>query len=97
MATQRFELGQVVATPGAIEAMNKNRMTPAYFLGLHQSGEWGVLSDADKRANDAALKDGSRIMSAYIMHDKEKLWVITEAVGDDDKRASTCLLLPDEY
>jgi hypothetical protein len=26
-----------------------------------------------------------------------KIWIITEAAGDDGNRASTCILLPDEY
>jgi hypothetical protein len=26
-----------------------------------------------------------------------KFWVITEAVGDDGRRAATTVLLPDEY
>jgi hypothetical protein len=58
-----------------------------------------------------ALRDGSRIMSVYRLVSPEKLkatprakrselptvWSITEAVGDDGRRASTCLLLPQDY
>ena len=41
--------------------------------------------------------DGSRILSAFRLKTGVKVWVLTEAVGDDGKRASTCLLLPEEY
>jgi hypothetical protein len=48
-------------------------------------------------ANDEALKDGSRILSAYLTLKGKKLWVITEATDDDGHRAATTLLLPEEY
>ena len=49
-------------------------------------------------ATEAALKDGSRIFSAYnLPRTGERLWIITEAEGDDGNRASTCVLLPDDY
>ena len=31
----------------------------------HMSGDWGDLGEDDKRANDQALVDGSRLLSAY--------------------------------
>lgn len=55
------------------------------------------MSDEDRRANDEALKDGSRIFSAYKTKAGVKVWVITEASDDDGQRAATTLLLPDEY
>jgi hypothetical protein len=93
----RFELGQCVATPGALAAIEENRTYPIVFLARHQSGDWGDLSANDKRANEHALIDGSRILSAYLLPDGRKLWVITEAINDDNRRASTCVLLPGEY
>lgn len=89
----RFSLGQVVATPGALEALAASDQTPAELLSRHQSGDWGNLDDEDKRLNDEALVDGSRIFSAFVLKDGHtKVWCITE-VG----RQSTCLLLPNEY
>jgi len=41
--------------------------------------------------------DGSRIWSAYNTLRGVKIWVITEAVGDDGDRAATTILLPAEY
>lgn len=93
----RFKLGQVVATPGAIETLRKARLMPQQFLDRHIKGDWGDLSADDKTLNDDALVDGSRIMSAYTLTSGEKLWVITEAADDDGNRICTTLLLPDEY
>jgi hypothetical protein len=87
-----FHLGQVVATPGAVEALTEAGQTPWEFLARHVQGDWGDVSEGDRQANDEALKDGSRLLSAYQTKTGTRLWVITEA-----DRSSTCLLLPDEY
>jgi hypothetical protein len=67
------------------------------FLRRHAAGDWGDLGAEDKAANERALRDGSRLFSKYHTNRDEAIWIITEAVGDDGKRASTCVLLPDEY
>lgn len=103
---QLFDLGQCCATPGAIQLMQDAwgdawhvRMT--LLFARHASGDWsdpGVLGNEDRKANDDAVRDGDRILSAYLVGpQKAKLWIITEAVGDDGKRASSCLLLSSEY
>ncbi len=66
-------------------------------LGRHTECDWGDLCEEDRRLNDKALVDGSRLLSAYLLDDGRKLWVITEAVGDDGQRAATTVLFPDEY
>ena len=88
----RFSLGQIVATPGALEAMSESGQVPAQFIARHVAGDWGEVCDEDKRLNDGALVDDSRILSAYTTAKGEKVWVITEA-----DRSSTCILLPAEY
>jgi hypothetical protein len=92
-----LDLGQVVTTPGVLEAMAKTGQTPAEFLSRHQIGDWGVLDRPDQHANEVAVIDGSRIFSAYLLNNGTKIYVITEAQGDDGKRTSTCVLLADEY
>jgi hypothetical protein len=87
-----FKLGRVVATPGAIEALSHAGQTPWEFLARHARGDWGDVSEGDRQANDEAIKDSSRLLSAYQTKTGTRLWVITEA-----DRSSTCLLLPDEY
>jgi len=93
----KFKLGQVVATPGALESLQKARQAPQTLLDRHIKGDWGDLSGDDKSLNDEALVDGSRIMSAYTLASGEKLWIITEAADDEGKRICTTLLRPDEY
>lgn len=93
----RFSLGQIVATPGALEALQRNNATGFDYLRRHAAGDWGIVPDEDKKANDEALKSGARLMSAYFLPDETKLWIITEAADDAGKRVSTTLLLPDEY
>ena len=93
----RFDLGQVVATPGAIQALEDANQSAAELITRHINGDWGEVDQEDRQANEDAIKDGSRILSAYVLSSGEKLWIITEAQDDDGKRASTCLLLPDEY
>ena len=62
------------------------------LLARHLSGQWGDLDAHDQQANDAALRDGSRLLSAYTLDDGTRIWVLTEA-----DRSSTCVLLPSEY
>ena len=92
MTKQLFQLGQIVATPGALKVLEKSGQAPSDFLSRHTQGDWGDLCEDDREANQLALTDGSRILSAYHTTTGEKLWVITEA-----DRSSTCLLRPSEY
>jgi len=86
-----FSLGQVVATPGAIDALAEVNCMPITLLTRHQCGEWGDLCDEDKAANNEALGNWDRLFSAYIIQNV-KFWVITEA-----DRSVTTILLPSEY
>ena len=65
-----------------------------YFLYLarHAGGDWGDVCPEDARANDQALREGMRLLSAYTLQDGTRVWIITEA-----DRSSTCILLPEEY
>ena len=94
---QKFSLGQIAATPGAIEALNNSGTNPRDLLARHRRGDWGDLTQEDKEANEASLIDGSRILSAYRLATGEKIWVITEAADDNGNRSVSTLLLPEEY
>ena len=87
-----FCLGQIVSTPGALEAIRKSEQSIADFLGRHLLGDWGELCSEDKQANQEALQEGLRLLSAYRTHNGDKIWVITES-----DRSVTTLLLPEEY
>lgn len=85
-----FPLGQVVATPCALEVLTQADITNA--IRRHLSGDWGDLDDHDKKQNTNALKEHSRILSAYTTGSGVRFWIITEAY-----RSSTTILLPNEY
>jgi hypothetical protein len=91
-----FGTGAVYATPGVLSHLAAHSRKPAELLGFHQGGDWGDVSAADRKANDLAVKDGSRILSCYLVEGR-KVFVITEAAEADDRRASTCLLFAEEY
>lgn len=97
MTNSKFRPGQIVATPGCLAALAEAGQTPHEFLARHLAADWGELDAEDQALNDAALIDGGRLLSAYRLRGGTKVWVITEAVGDDGQRASTCCLLPAEY
>jgi hypothetical protein len=93
----KFRLGRIVATPGALEALQSAGQDPLFFLERHVQGDWGEVDAEDSQANEQSLRDGSRILSVYRTLQGEKLWIITEAESDDGRRGSTCILLPEEY
>lgn len=88
----RFQLGQIVATPGALVAIEFARANALELIRLHASGDWGTVSESDKQANEFALVNGSRLLSAYTLADGTRVWIITEA-----DRSATTILLPEEY
>lgn len=97
----RLELGQLCATPGAQEVLQRYQVNPLLLLGRHLAGDYGDLSTEDARANDEALKVGARLLSAYQLPlpgsdsgalPPVKVWIITEA-----DRSVTTILLPEEY
>ncbi len=100
----RFELGVVVATPGALELLREYPEAAATDLSRHASGDWGEVGTEDARENERSVRHGFRILSVYQLDraladaagepadPRAKLWIITEA-----DRSSTCLLLPSEY
>jgi hypothetical protein len=88
----KFSLGRVVATPGALRALEQSNQSPFEFIERHQAGDWGELCEEDQKENEFSIRNDFRILSAYRTRKNVKLWVITEA-----DRSSTCLLLPQEY
>ena len=92
MATALFPLGQLVATPGALDAMWRNGTGAWTYLSRHLTGDWGDLSAEDRAENELSLREGFRLLSAYALPDGTRLWIITEA-----DRSATTLLLPEEY
>ena len=107
----KFQLGQCVATPGALALLEKTGFSAAFLINSHVQGSWGDVCKEDAELNEMALKDGSRIMSVYRLVSPEKLkatprskrtelksvWVITDAADDDGIRRCSTVLLPEDY
>ena len=93
----KFNLGQILATPGALEALQESGQNVQFFLARHVRGDWGEVDDEDKLANDRSLVDGSRLLSAYRTLKNERLWIITEAADDNGHRLCSTILRPSEY
>jgi hypothetical protein len=89
-----FKLGQIFITQGIKEIIKEEpilEVTLEVLLESYQRGDWGIICDEDKRANNKALIGDSRILAAYMLGNK-KIWVITEW-----DRSLTTILLPEEY
>ena len=89
---QKFSLGVVVATPGALAALHAAGQTPHEFLSRHLHGDWGTLSEDDRQENELSLREGFRLLSAYHTRLGERGWIITKA-----DRSATTILVPSEY
>jgi len=92
-----FNPGKIVATPGALQALQQANQSVWVFLARHLAGNWGVVDAHDKAANEQALKDGGRLLSAYTLNTGTTIWLVTEAEDDNGNRAATTALLPENY
>ena len=105
-SSAKFPLGQIVATPGALELLQETGFSAAALISRHVHADWGDVHDEDRAENDFAVTRRLRILSCYRLVDAERLaatpkdkrsslpaiWIITEA-----DRSVTTLLRPDEY
>jgi hypothetical protein len=86
----KFPLGRIVSTPNALESVPNTDILSA--LERHASGDWGDLDEHDRKANERALLEDTRILSAYRSKNGVKFWIITE-----HDRSVTTALLPEDY
>ena len=90
--TPLFPTGQIVLTPGAIQALKKAQKAPAEYLNRHAQGDWSEMAAEDQRENRYSLDKYLRIFSVYQLSSDVRIWIITEA-----DRSLTTVLLPSEY
>ncbi len=72
-----FRLGCLVSTPNALHSLAESDIHAG--IRRHQAGDWGELGSEDWEANDRALSQGGRIVSAYLAANGTRFWIITEA------------------
>ena len=92
----KYELGTLYLTRGVFDACEKDAAFYEFVknsVRRHVSGDWGDMSEEDKKENEFSLDKYLRIFSAYDHQQPgKKIWVITEA-----DRSVTTVLFPDEY
>lgn len=91
LSAPRFKPGALVATPGALGVLEKAGVPVWSLVSRHVAGDFGECDEHDRQANENAITNDERILSAYTVAG-ERVWVITEA-----DRSSTCVLLATEY
>jgi hypothetical protein len=73
----RFEVGEIIVTPGAHDALAANGLTPDDVLARHQSGDWGDVSMQIREVNERGLIDQFNLLSTYRMPDGQCVNVVT--------------------
>ena len=87
-----FDLGQIGASPGAVELLEAHEVDPLALLARHVTGDGGDLDPQDRAENELALGRELRIFSVYKVAAGATVWIITEA-----DRSSTTILRPSDY
>jgi hypothetical protein len=88
----KVSLGRVVATPGAVAALEEACESALGYLMRHASGDWGDVPPEDWEENEFSLTNDFRLLSSYTLRNETRIWIITEA-----DRSITTILLPEEY
>jgi len=86
----KFRCGKIVTTPNALSRLPLEEI----LVGIrrHQAGDWGDVDEDDRKANECALIEGTRLFSVYHAVSGAKFWITTEA-----DRSVTTILLPEDY
>lgn len=66
-------MGDLYATPGALDACERAHVTPAAYFARHVRGDWGDIDPEDLGLNEQALVEGTRIFSVYTLPTAETL------------------------
>lgn len=73
-----FHPGRLLVTPAALAALRSNGVPVISVLLRHVAGDWGFVSDDDKRQNDLSVTAGLRVLSVYRLPDHTRILVVTE-------------------
>ena len=85
----------LVATMGVNDRIADNEPFAKHVIkamGKFNDKDWGDLCDEDRKANDQAILDKSRVLASYGEGD-DKIWIIKDA----GKAAPVTILFPSEY
>lgn len=73
-----FHPGKLLVSHAALAALRANSVPVISVVLRHIAGDWGILSEDDKRQNDVSIKAGLRLISIYRLPDQTRILVITE-------------------
>ncbi|CAG4925547.1 hypothetical protein [Paraburkholderia saeva] len=73
-----FRPGRLLVASDALTALRANGIPVISVLLRHVAGDWGAVSDADRRQNDLSILAGLRLISIYRLPDQTRILVITE-------------------
>lgn len=90
MTARQVPLGNTYITRNAVSSLSAIDIHVA--LSRHAKGDWGIVDDEDRQANERALENGERLVSVFRSEAGEKFYVITEW-----DRSATTVLLPEDY
>ncbi|MBR8215563.1 hypothetical protein [Burkholderia vietnamiensis] len=73
-----FHPGKLLVSHAALAALRANGVPVVSIVLRHIAGDWGIVSEDDKRQNDVSIAAGLRLISIYRLPDQIRILVITE-------------------
>ncbi|HKR38409.1 MAG TPA: hypothetical protein VJU59_01820 [Paraburkholderia sp.] len=73
-----FHPGKLLLSPAAFATLRANSVPVISVVLRHIAGDWGIVSEDDKRQNDVSIATGLRLISIYRLPDQTRILVITE-------------------
>lgn len=74
-----FHPGKLLVSHAALATLRANSVPLISIVLRHIAGDWGIVSEDDKRQNDVSIPAGLRLISIYRMPDQTRILVITES------------------
>jgi hypothetical protein len=73
-----FHPGKLLVSHAALAALRTNGVPVISIVLRHIAGDWGIVSDDDRRHNDLSIAAGLRLLSIYRLPVGGRLIVTTE-------------------
>lgn len=96
MEEPKFKVGRVGFTTLVTKEIERNKDLGLFIeqcMARHQRGDWGDISEQDKKYNEEALLNGGRLISYYVGTDYCRDILIATAAD----RLYTTVMFPQEY
>lgn len=90
-----MNIGQILVTKGVSELARENKQFASFVqtsLDRYRKGDWGNMSDKDKRLNDLSEETGRLVLCSYESDIFPEIWITTTP----DRSYST-VMFPEEY